>query len=411
MSWREFRFNLRPIALLAFGCVVFTTCAVAAAMHYLLGWQWGVAFLLGAIVAPPDVVAPLAIARRLGLPRRLVVVLEGEGLANDATALILYRFAVAAVATGAFSLGKAAGTFALIVVGEIVWGIAVGWLALRLRHWARNPRVEITLSLMTPVPRLLGARAPRRLGRAGDRRRRALRELERAAADLGLDPAAGHLLLGPDHLPDRKPGVPGHRPAGAHAAREGAVVLDPRSPDRDRDHHGDRHRGALRLDVSGDLPAALAQPVAAPARSVAALADGRSSWRSPACAAWSRSRPRSRFRSPRSQRRAVPAARPDPVRHLRRHHRHAGRARTDAAERGALARPASATPAPSRQREREAELAARAQALDAALAAARSDRGGAAIVRRSAGAAARPPRPAHAAAAAKHAKTGSNSRT
>ena len=104
MSWREFRFNLRPITLLAFGCVVFTTCAVAAAMHYLLGWPWAVAFVLGAIVAPPDVVAPLAIARRLGLPRRLLVVLEGEGLANDATALILYRFAVAAITTGAFSL-------------------------------------------------------------------------------------------------------------------------------------------------------------------------------------------------------------------------------------------------------------------------------------------------------------------
>src|SRR5262249_58869755 len=88
MSWREFRFNLRPITLLAFGGVIFTTCAVAGAMHWLLGWQWGIAFLLGAIVAPPDVVAPLAIARRLGLPRRIVVVLEGEGLANDATALI-----------------------------------------------------------------------------------------------------------------------------------------------------------------------------------------------------------------------------------------------------------------------------------------------------------------------------------
>ena len=75
MSWRDFRFNLRPIGLLAFGCVVFTTCAVAGAMHWLLGWQWGVAFMLGAIVAPPDVVAPLAIARRLGMPRRIVVVL------------------------------------------------------------------------------------------------------------------------------------------------------------------------------------------------------------------------------------------------------------------------------------------------------------------------------------------------
>ena len=131
MSWREFRFNLRPIALLAFGCVVFTTCAVAVAAHYVLGLPWAVGFLLGAIVAPPDVVAPLAIARRLGLPRRLLVVLEGEGLANDATALILYRFAVAAISTGAFSLAQAAGTFALIVVGEIAWGIGVGWLALR----------------------------------------------------------------------------------------------------------------------------------------------------------------------------------------------------------------------------------------------------------------------------------------
>src|SRR5450432_3217043 len=136
MSWREFRFNLRPLTLLAFGCVVFTTCAVAAAVHTLLGWQWGVAFVLGAIVAPPDVVAPLAIARRLGLPRRLLVVLEGEGLANDATALILYRFAVLAISTGTFSMTKAGGTFILIVIGEIFFGIGVGWLSLRLRLWA-----------------------------------------------------------------------------------------------------------------------------------------------------------------------------------------------------------------------------------------------------------------------------------
>src|SRR5204863_5022768 len=149
MSWREFRFNLRPISLLAFGCVVFTTCAVAAATHYVLDMPWAVGFLIGAIVAPPDVVAPLAIARPLGLPHRLLVVLEGEGLANDATALVLYRFAVVAVATGNFSLPQAAGTFSLIVVGEIFYGIVVGWLSLRLRHWADNPRVELTLSLMT----------------------------------------------------------------------------------------------------------------------------------------------------------------------------------------------------------------------------------------------------------------------
>src|SRR5712672_61731 len=111
---------------------------------------WGVGFLLGAIVAPPDVVAPLAIARKLGLPRRILTVLEGEGLANDATALILYRFAVVAISTGLFSLPQATGTFAAIVVAEVLFGAAVGWLSLRARHRARDPQVELTLSLITP---------------------------------------------------------------------------------------------------------------------------------------------------------------------------------------------------------------------------------------------------------------------
>src|ERR1700677_1884997 len=150
MSWREFRFNLRPITLLAFGCVVFTSGAVAVVGHVVLGMPLAAGFVLAAIVAPTDAVAPLAVIRSLGLPRRLIVVLEGEGLANDATALILYRFAVAAGGTGLFSLPEAAGTFALIVVGEIAYGIGVGWYALRLRRWANDPRVEITLSVLTP---------------------------------------------------------------------------------------------------------------------------------------------------------------------------------------------------------------------------------------------------------------------
>src|SRR6202042_189380 len=83
-------------------------------------------------------------------PRRILVVLEGEGLANDATALILYRFAVVAISTGMFSLSKAAGIFAVIVVAEMLFGAAVGWLSLRMRHRARDPQVEITLSLITP---------------------------------------------------------------------------------------------------------------------------------------------------------------------------------------------------------------------------------------------------------------------
>lgn len=164
MSWREFKKNLRPISLLAVGCVIFTTCAVAVAAHLLLGLPWGVGFVLGAIVSPPDVVAPLAIAKRLKLPHRILVILEGEGLANDATALILYRFAVLAVSTGTFSLPPAAGTFVAIIVGEILFGIAVGWLSLRLRQWAHDPRVEISLSLLTPY---LAFWVPEHLGGSG----------------------------------------------------------------------------------------------------------------------------------------------------------------------------------------------------------------------------------------------------
>jgi len=164
MSWREFRFNLRPISLLAIGCVVFTTVAVAAVSHWLIGLAWPVGFVLGAIVSPPDAVAPLAIARRMRIPRRILVVLEGEGLGNDATALVLYRFAVAAVGVSSFSIGKATAEFAAIVAGEIVWGVGVGWLMLRLRRWVQDPRTEMTLSLLTPY---LAYWPPQYLGGSG----------------------------------------------------------------------------------------------------------------------------------------------------------------------------------------------------------------------------------------------------
>src|ERR1700738_4563124 len=141
LSLRGFRATLPPIALLSIGCVIFTACAVATATHILIGLPWGTGFLLGAIVAPPDVVAPLGGARKLGLPRRILVVLEGEGLANDATALILYRFAVVAISTGVFSLPKATGIFTGILIGEVLFGAAVGWLSLRARHRARDPQI------------------------------------------------------------------------------------------------------------------------------------------------------------------------------------------------------------------------------------------------------------------------------
>ena len=150
MSWQAFRANLRPILLLAFGCVIVTTIAVAGAAHWLLGFPLGVAFMLGAIVSPPDVVAPLAVAERLSIPRRIIAVLEGEGLVNDATALILFNLALTTVFTGRFSLPEAVVDFALVLVAETAWGFVVGYVILRLRHFAAEPRLEVLLSLLTP---------------------------------------------------------------------------------------------------------------------------------------------------------------------------------------------------------------------------------------------------------------------
>ena len=164
MSWQDFRSNLGSISFLAVGCVVFTTLAVAAAAHYLLRLSWPVGFALGAIVSPPDAVAPLAIARRMHIPRRILIILEGEGLANDATALVLYRFAVIAVTAHSVSIGSATGTFGIIVAGELLWGIGVGWLMLRLRYWVRDTHIEITLSLLTPF---LAYWPPQHLGGSG----------------------------------------------------------------------------------------------------------------------------------------------------------------------------------------------------------------------------------------------------
>ena len=161
MSWRGFRNNLRPILLLAIGCVMFTAAAVAVAAHWLLAMPWAVAFVLGAVVSPPDPVAPMAIARRLNMPKRLLNILEGEGVVNDATALILLSFAIAAVSSGRFSLSAAGISFVAIVVGEVLWGIVVGWTLLRIRRWVGAPQVEIMLALLTPFvafwpPHMLG---------------------------------------------------------------------------------------------------------------------------------------------------------------------------------------------------------------------------------------------------------------
>jgi CPA1 family monovalent cation:H+ antiporter len=150
MSWRGFRSNLRPILLLAIGCVLFTAAAVATVAHFALGLSWPVGFVLGAIISPPDAVAPIALLRNLRLPRRLITILEGESLVNDATALVAFSFAIGAVVTGTFSPVEAGTKFAIVVIGELGYGLAAAWATLRLRHYARDPRAEILLALATP---------------------------------------------------------------------------------------------------------------------------------------------------------------------------------------------------------------------------------------------------------------------
>jgi hypothetical protein len=272
MSWREFRFNLRPIALLAFGYVVFTTGAVAAAAHWLLGMPLAVAFVLGAIVSPTDAVAPVSIMRQMGVPRRLIVILEGEGLANDATALILYRFAVAAAGTGLFSLGQAAGTFVLIVVGEIAFGIW-HWLAeLALATLGARPSRRDHAILADALCRVSDPRPFRRIGRFGDDDSRPVRELERAAAHSGGDAAARNLLLGRGCVFAQRNCVPRDWPADANAARSnrhGPVVRLNLSRTADR---GGGYRSTVYVDLSGGLHTSLAQPIACTAGPGSALA-------------------------------------------------------------------------------------------------------------------------------------------
>ena len=150
-SWRDFRANLRPISLLALGLVLLTTVVVAVVAHVLIpDLPWAVAFVLGAIVSPTDAVAASAIAQRLGIPQRIVTIIEGESLVNDATGLVAYRFAVAAVVTGVFSLGEASWQFVVVSVGGIALGLVAGWGLSYLHRWLDNPPLEITITLVTP---------------------------------------------------------------------------------------------------------------------------------------------------------------------------------------------------------------------------------------------------------------------
>src|SRR5215831_8806636 len=157
-SVQDLKTNRRPIALLSVGLVLFSTFAVAAVAHAVIPeLGWGPALVLGAIVSPTDAVAATAIMERLGAPHRIVAVLEGESLLNDATGLVAYRFAVVAVVAGTFSIWLAGVQFVLSLVAGVAIGLAVGWMLIQVWRRIDDPLVGITLSFLAPYAAYLSA--------------------------------------------------------------------------------------------------------------------------------------------------------------------------------------------------------------------------------------------------------------
>jgi CPA1 family monovalent cation:H+ antiporter len=150
-SWRDVKRQFRPIALLSVGHVIFITVLVAIVIHFLipqLGWP--LAFVLGAIISPPDDVAIVSIAEKIKMPERIFIILEGEGMFNDAAALTLFRFALAAAITNQFSAIHAASGFVLIIIGETIYGLILGHLLGKIRERISNAALHVIASFITP---------------------------------------------------------------------------------------------------------------------------------------------------------------------------------------------------------------------------------------------------------------------
>ncbi|MBV8639025.1 MAG: Na+/H+ antiporter [Candidatus Eremiobacteraeota bacterium] len=166
---QELKRNIRPVALLAIGLVLFSTVVTAFIAHALIGLDWAMAYVLGAIVSPPDAVAAEATFERMAVPRRIVAVLTGEGLLNDATALLLYRYAVIAAVAGSFSLVTALLSFPLVTIGGVLIGLLAGFviesvLRLLMRGNLEDPTIGNVIVLIAPYASYLPADA---LGASG----------------------------------------------------------------------------------------------------------------------------------------------------------------------------------------------------------------------------------------------------
>ena len=156
---RDLKRNIRTISLLSIGLVAITMVAVAVAAHYVMDLSWSVSFVLGAVVSPTDPIAATSIAHRLGVPRRAIAIVEGESLVNDGTALVLFKFAAAAVVAGSFSLLHAAGDFVWTVLGGIAVGLVVGRVIRFIRFRTTNPPLEVTIAFLTGYIAFLPASA------------------------------------------------------------------------------------------------------------------------------------------------------------------------------------------------------------------------------------------------------------
>ncbi len=251
--WRDFRANLRIIMQLAIGAVVFTTAAVGFVVHWMVpSLPWSACFALGAIVSPPDAVAAKAVLQRIALPPRVTVLLEGESLVNDATGLVLFRFAVAAALTGTFSVGSAIGHLR----GARHWGSG-RWNRVRVaRHPVAHADARSNTIGPDQLPGGLGflhcGRAPACFRCAQHSRLRPGHGLEATHRVVSRDPHSGGGGLGSRDLHTGVVDLRADRPVPARCSvPPGRQPARPRQPDSRRSRrHWDGHRGPIRLDRS-----------------------------------------------------------------------------------------------------------------------------------------------------------------
>ena len=257
-SYLGIRANKRPIGLLAVGLVTFTAVVVGVVASWLIpGLPLAAGLVLGAVVAPPDAVSALAVGRRLNLPRRVMTILGGESLINDATALTLFRVFLAVAAGTGVTVWGAAGMFVLAAVGGTAVGLAVGWVVHRIRRRLDDPPVESALGLVVPFGVYLLAESVHGSG---------LLAVVVAGLYLGYrSPESGYAtrlqdgraVAGERH----DPGVGGLRPdrPAAHGGGPGGG-RHPRPPALRPGDHGGDGAGPPDLGVPGDLPASGALP-------------------------------------------------------------------------------------------------------------------------------------------------------